>query len=1793
METDLQGQYAFQGVADGTYHLQFFKPSGSRFTTENVGADDTIDSDVDVTGRTGDIVVSGANVDHVDAGLAYLSGVATISGRAWLDTNADGVEDPDEPGLAGVRVAIQDEDGNTVETADTASDGTYQFTNVRPGSYTVVFTPLPGMSAAVSGQNWDLTVSPGDTITSVDAGMFYPTSVTGMAWNDADADGIRGSDEDPLADVSIFLLDDSGELYTTSTDADGAYTFTDLVPGHYTVAVLTPSHLSPAGQGTDPTLDSDFDPVSAIAVLDLRSGQDVTHLDAGVIPNAKPVGAGDSYSVAHGHTLSVAAANGVLANDSDDDEDDLTAVLADGVQHGTLTLNSNGGFVYTPDAGFAGTDGFTYRPTDQYGPGDVVSVTIDVTDNPPAAGSDEVETTTGVPITISVLWNDYDPDGDPITVSAVTPGAHGATTINTDGTVTYTPAAGFHGTDTFTYTLSDGLGGTATGMVVVAVNAPPVAVDDAARTAQNTAVVVPILANDSDPDGDTVTRISGTQPANGVVVFFATQALYTPFTDFFGQDVFTYTISDGHGHTATARVTVTVVAPPTAPDRRVTVYRDTPTDITLRGVDPNHPTLPLTYRVTARPTHGTLSGTAPNLTYTPASGYRGTDSFQYTVSNGVLTSAPGTVLISVTSPPSPPTPPANYPPVANSQSVTTPIGTPVAVVLTGSDSQSLPLTYTVIAGPSHGTLSGTAPRLSYTPAPGYVGPDSFRFTTSNGTATSAPATVSIQVTVRAPVAFGGGVTTGVGTPVAVTLAGGDPNAPPLPLTFAVVAGPTHGTLSGTAPNLTYTPAPGYVGPDSVRFTVSNGYQTSTPATVYLNVTNAQASIAGYVWNDTTVDGVWGTTEGPRPGVTVHLLNGSETQIASTVSGLDGSYSFAGLAAGAYQVEFVRPDGYSLSPQVLSGGGQRTSKPDPQTRRTPLYQLAATQHLTEIDAGVWRPKPTISGGLIGGFVWGDTNGNGVWDAGEVGTPGVTVGLLDGSGNLVTTTTTDGTGSYSFGDLPPGTYSVGVYPPSGGSIGTQGASNAVNPVTGKTAPIAVGQNQQVVGINGGLNLAGLGGAVRGFLWADADRNGLWDPWESGQGDATVELLDDDGAVVATTDSDADGFYSFAGLSAGTYWVVYVAPPDDGSDGGGVGTTFAPVSGTIGPLTLDTDQQVGDADGGVSWNGASPGAVAWDDWASTSHDTPAQIDVLADTWSPGGGLTVVGVTQGANGTAVIDAGGTVTYTPNPGFSGIDWFTYVVTGGTAATVTVIVAPDSPPVGVSDSVTTNEDAAVSGNVLANDTDADGDTLTAALVSGPFHGSLTLNPDGSFTYTPAADWNGSDGFVYQVSDGFGGVSTATVSISVNPVNDPPVFTAGAGATVPEDAGPQRVSGWAAGISSGPADEAWQSLAFYASTDNPALFSTQPAVDVYGNLTYTPAANANGTATVTVYLRDTGGTANGGVDSSAVATFTITITPVNDPPAAAGETYVFHATDLSVAATVGVLANDTDVDGDTLTAILWSGPSHGTLSLNPDGSFDYTPGANWSGTDSFVYRPYDGAVYGDPVTVNIELTDSVPTAYNLVASTEEGVTVYIAADGTDPDGDPLTIVGVTQGSYGTVGFDARAGYLIYTPQSGYVGSDSFTYTLSDGFGGTATGSVGMTVTPAPGSVAGWVFDDGYEFVNKAQTYDEDGLQSPGGAGYAGVTVRLLDTSGNLVATTTTDQFGRYLFSNVPVGDYKVKVDLPAGDAHNWYGFSAEGQGSDQAVDSDTDASGYTAVFTVTSYSTVHRDAGVIWFTDDAT
>jgi polygalacturonase len=482
----------------------------------------------------------------------------------------------------------------------------------------------------------------------------------------------------------------------------------------------------------------------------------------------------------------------------------LTYSVVSNPVNGTLSGTAPN-LTYTPNTSFIGADSFTFKANNG-ADSNVATVSITVSNAAPVATSQSVTVAynTATPITLGATGSGT------ITYSVITNPAHG-TLGGTLPNLIYTPTSGYAGADSFTFKANNGTDSNIATVSITVSNAAPVANNQSVTAAYNTAASITLTATGS----GTLTYTVVSNPAHGTLSGTAPNLTYTPTSGYSGADSFTFKANNGtDSNVATVSITVSNAAP-VANNQSVTAAYNTAASITLTATGNGT----LTYSVVSNPAHGTLSGTAPNLTYTPTSGYSGADSFTFKANNGTDSNV-GTVSITVT----------NAAPVANNQSVTVAYNTAKQITLTAAGSGTL--TYTVVSNPAHGTLSGTAPNLTYTPTSGYSGVDSFTFKANNGTDSNV-ATVSITVSNAppvAPVANNQSVTVSYNTATAISLSATGTGT----LTYSVISNPAHGTLSGTAPNLTYTPTSGYSGADSFTFKANNG-SDSNVATVSITV----------------------------------------------------------------------------------------------------------------------------------------------------------------------------------------------------------------------------------------------------------------------------------------------------------------------------------------------------------------------------------------------------------------------------------------------------------------------------------------------------------------------------------------------------------------------------------------------------------------------------------------------------------------------------------------------------------------------------------------------------------------------------------------------------------------------------------------------------------------------------------------------------------------------------------------------------------------------------------------------
>jgi VCBS repeat-containing protein len=478
-----------------------------------------------------------------------------------------------------------------------------------------------------------------------------------------------------------------------------------------------------------------------------------------------------------------------------------------------------------------------------------------------------------------------------------------------------------------------------------------------------------------------------------------------------------------------------------------------------------------------------------------------------------------------------------------------------------------------------------------------------------------------------------------------------------------------------------------------------------------------------------------------------------------------------------------------------------------------------------------------------------------------------------------------------------------------------------------------------------------------------------------------------------------------------------------------------------------------------------VAVDDSYGMDEDTTLTVQppgvLTNDTEPDGDSLTGVLVSVPAHGSLTLNANGGFVYTPTNNFTGTDSFTYRANdgqvNGNIATVTITVNPlNDPPVAANDGYTTPEGTALSVSapgVLINDTDVDGDALSAILVNGPAHGTLTLNADGGFIYAPATNYTGTDSFRYRASDGMEDSELAIVTIMITPINDAPMAV-NDDYTTPEDT---TLSIPAPGVLLNDSDADGDALN--------ALLISGPAngtlvLDANGSFTYAPATNFTGLDSFTYRANDS-------TSDSALATVSINVTPVNDAPVVADDNFSTPEDTLLTIAAPGVLNNDTDPDGDSLSALLLGGPAHGTLTLNANGSFVYMPATNYNGSDSFTYKANDGLADSGAAIASITVTpvnDPPDTnnwsgrSFTVFEDTTLNVTVPgVLAGITDPDGDTLSAALVSGPTQGTLNLNAN-GSFTYIPATNYHGPDSFEFRASDGQAFSPPLLVNITVVP---------------------------------------------------------------------------------------------------------------------------------------
>lgn len=489
-----------------------------------------------------------------------------------------------------------------------------------------------------------------------------------------------------------------------------------------------------------------------------------------------------------------------------------------------------------------------------------------------------------------------------------------------------------------------------------------------------------------------------------------------------------------------------------------------------------------------------------------------------------------------------------------------------------------------------------------------------------------------------------------------------------------------------------------------------------------------------------------------------------------------------------------------------------------------------------------------------------------------------------------------------------------------------------------------------------------------------------------------------------------------------------------------------------------------------------IAINDSKSTISDTLLTIDALEnDTDADGDPLTIIrSSTATKNGTVSI-LENKLIYTPLITFTGVASINYTIADSSglesSATVSVLVSlagsTNILPIAVNDTFILDEDTVFSGaSVLNNDSDANGDTLSVltTAASPTTNGTLVLSTDGTFVYTPATNFNGSDSFRYTLSDGNGGFAEAQVNLTIKSINDLPVANADSYSTL-EDIPFTIIASDFNNLLNNDTDVDGDTLSVNVALSG-NVSSGVLSLDNDGEFTYTPETNFSGTDSFIYHLED-------GQGGSSTGSVTITVNHVNKAPKALPDTYtMIEGTSLDA---TSVLSNDTDPDGDPLTldTSFSSLPSHGTVSFSSDGTFTYTPETGFFGADSFAYKVLDSSGEFDEGLVNITVKpDSSahgnPLARNDSYSVDEDTTLVASSVLNNDKSDVLDILNLLGISlltistspaddvdHGTLSINSD-GTFTYTPDTNYNGNDSFKYEITNIYGNTDTATVQLTI-----------------------------------------------------------------------------------------------------------------------------------------
>ncbi|MCX8844502.1 tandem-95 repeat protein, partial [Vibrio parahaemolyticus] len=1267
-------------------------------------------------------------------------------------------------------------------------------------------------------------------------------------------------------------------------------------------------------------------------------------------------------------------------NDAFKDSDSALNFSVSGNSNVLVSIE-NGIATISPTADWNGSETLTFTATDPSG--ESISQTVNFTVAPVAdIVADKATVVEDMPTIIKVLGNDtFEGDDKVVSLDTNNGPANGTVSVNPDGSVTYTPNDNYHGTDSFTYIVTSGgvSESTTVNVDVTPVNDVPVAKDDIATTQEDTAVTIDVLPNDTDIDGDTLRIDSASVPSDqGTVEIVDGKLVFTPAENFNGNAEITYTVTDGQ-LTDEAKVSVTVNPVNDAP----TIKVDAVESITENAVSTDTVVATLTVRDTDTPEDQltvSLENNSNGYFVLVGNEVKLTQAGVDAVNNDELNLKDLTISASVSDGVNP-TASDSDSLIVNRVNDAPTVENAIADQVLSEDFE----TYTIdlndafkdsdsalnfsVSGNSNVLVSIENGIATISPTADWNGSETLTFTATDPSGESISQRVDFTV---APVAdiVADKATVVEDTPTIIKVLGNDTfEGYDQVVSLDTNNGPANGTVSVNPDgSVTYTPNDNYHGADSFTYIVtSGGVSESTTVNVDVTPVNdapmAKDDIAT-TQEDTAVTIDVLSNDSDMDGDKLSIQSASVPEAQGKVEIVEGKLVFTPSENFNGDAKIT----YTITDGQLTDEAKVTVTVNP-VNDAPIIKVEAVESITEdavstdtvVATLTARDTDTPEDQLTVSL---ENNSNGYF-------------VLVGDEVKLTQAGVDAVNNDEL-NLKDLTISASV-------------SDGVNPTASDSDSLVVNRVND----------------------APTVENAIADQVLSEDFDAyTIDLNE------VFKDSDSSLEFSVSGNNSIQISIVSgVATITPTADWNGKETITFTAKDPSGESVSQT----------VNFT-VAPVVDIEADSADVVEDTPTIINVLGnDTFESTDKLVSLDAENGPkNGTVIVNNDGTVTYTPDDNYVGEDTFTYIVTSGgmsESTTVEVNVTPvNDAPVAKDDIATTQEDTAVTIDVLPNDTDVDGDKLSIQSATVPEAQGKVEIVDGKLVFTPAENFNGDAEITYTVTDG-SLTDQATVKVTVNAVNDTPEVESNiADQTLAEDFTPYSID-----LNNAFSDVDGE-LTFSVSGNS----NIQVAI-VNGIATFTPTADWSGSEALTFTATDPSG-------ESVSQTVNFTVASVAD--IVADKATVVEDTPTIIK----VLGNDTFEGTDKVVSLdTNNGPANGTVSVNPDGSVTYTPNDNYHGTDSFTYIVTSGGVSESAIVeVNVTPANDAPVAKDDIATTQEdtAVTIDVLPNDTDVDGDKLSIESVSvPKEQGTV--EVVDGKLVFTPAENFNGDAEITYTVTDG------------------------------------------------------------------------------------------------------------------------------------------------------